>query len=74
MNSILPDMNVPSFQEELFALEKVLQRVLLNTLKKIKQLSVLKLNTDNGSRWRLITSKKLPEGRKLYSFRFSQKY
>jgi hypothetical protein len=72
--SILIDMNYPSFQNQLFSLEKIEQRALLNTLRKITQLSWETLYLDKGIRWELITSKKTEEGRSLYSFRFSQKY
>jgi hypothetical protein len=67
-------MNYPAFQEQLFALEKLEQRTLLNTLRKIKQLNWETLYTDKGIRWELITSKKTEKGNNLYSFRFSQKY
>lgn len=74
MTSILLDMNYPQFQVQLFALEKVEQRALLNTLRKIKQLNWETLYADKGIRWELITSKKTDKGNNLYSFRFSQKY
>jgi hypothetical protein len=71
---VLIDMNYPNFQEQLFSLEKVEQRALLNTLGKIKQLSWEALYLDKGIRWELIASKKTAQGNSLYSFRFSQKY
>lgn len=74
MTSILLDMNYPGFQEQLFGLEKTEQRALLNTLKKLKQLSWEALYIDKGLRWELIMSKKTDKGNNLYSFRFSQKY
>ena len=67
-------MNYPEFQKQLFALEKNEQRALLNTLKKIMQLTWGTLYMDKGIRWELITSKKTVKGNNLYSFRFSQKY
>ncbi len=73
-STILLDMNYPEFQTRLFALEKLEQRALLNTLRKIKQLSWDALYIDKGIRWELITSKKTKQGNALYSFRFSQKY
>lgn len=74
MTNIFLDMNYPGFQKELFDLEKAEQRALLNTLKKIKQLSWERLHADKGIRWELILSKKTTAGHHLYSFRFSQKY
>ena len=68
------DMNYPEFQEQLFELEKVEQRALLNTLRKIKKLKWDELYKDKGIRWELITSKKGDNTEPLYSFRFSQKY
>ncbi len=73
-NSILIDMNYIEFQAQLFALEKLEQRALLNTLRKIKQLDWNALYIDKGLRWELITSKKTTSGKPLYSFRFSKKY
>lgn len=67
-------MNYPEFQKQLFALEKLEQRALLNTLKKIKQLGWQDLYLDNGIRWELITSKTTSKGNNLYFFRLSQKY
>ena len=74
MSKILLDMNYLEFQEQLFSLEKLEQRALLNTLKKMKQLGWEDLYTDKGIRWELITSKKTAGGNNLYSFRFSKKY
>ena len=72
--TVLIDMNHPGFQDQLFNLEKVEQRALLNTLRKMKQLTWDALYLDKGIRWELITSKKTQSGSALYSFRFSQKY
>ncbi len=74
MNKILLDMNYPIFQEQLFSLEKLEQRTLLNTLRKIKKLDWEELYKDKGIRWELITSKSTSQGHNIYSFRFSQKY
>ena len=72
--NVLIDMNYSDFQDRLFALEKLEQRALLNTLKKIKKLTWDSIHVDKGIRWELITSKKTEKGNALYSFRFSQKY
>lgn len=74
MNKILLDLNVEEFQDSLFNLEKHEQRALLNTLKKISNLSWEELYQDKGIRWELITSRKTTKGLAIYSFRFSQKY
>lgn len=74
MTKILLDLNYPAFQEQLFGLEKLEQRALLTTLKKIKQLEWEELYKDKGIRWELITSKTTSKGNNIYSFRFSQKY
>lgn len=73
MTRVLIDMNRPAFQKELFNLEKLEQRALLNTLRKISQLSWDELYRDKGIRWELIVSKKI-ENMDIYSFRFSEKY
>lgn len=73
MTKILIDMNYFLFQEKLFELEKIEQRALLNTLKKISKLEWEKLYQDKGIRWELIISKTIKETN-TYSFRFSQKY
>lgn len=66
-------MNNRQFQDVLFNLEKIEQRALLNTLRKISKLSWEELYQDKGIRWELITSETL-EDINTYSFRFSQKY
>ena len=74
MNKIQLDINCPVFQEQLFNLEKLEQRALLNTLKKIRKLGWNELHKDKGIRWELITSEKTSKGNNIYSFRFSRKY
>jgi hypothetical protein len=73
MTKIIIDMNNKQFQLDLFNLEKLEQRALLNTLRKISKLSWEELYKDKGIRWELISSTILEEV-KVYSFRFSQKY
>jgi len=74
MTKILLDMNYPEFQKQLFELDKIEQRSLLNTLKKIKKLEWEELYKDKGIRWELITSKTTSKGNNIYSFSFSKKY
>lgn len=73
MSKVLIDMNNRQFQDVLFNLEKIEQRALLNTLRKISKLSWEELYQDKGIRWELITSE-TSEDTNTYSFRFSQKY
>ena len=74
MGEILLDMNQEEFQNEFFSLEKNEQRALLNTLRKIRELTWKQLYCDKGIRWELIRSNKNKQIDNLYSFRFSQKY
>jgi hypothetical protein len=74
MSEIKIDMNNPSFQHDLFALEKNEQLALIKTLKKIRQLTWPMLYADKGLKWEVILSKQTKTGERLYSFRFSQKY
>jgi hypothetical protein len=73
MTKVLIDMNNKNFQDTLFNLEKLEQRALLNTLRKISQLSWKELYQDKSIRWELIISE-TPEETAVYSFRFSKKY
>ena len=73
MTKILIDLNNENFQNILFNLEKIEQRALLNTLRKISKLSWEELYKDKGIRWELIISKN-SKNINTYSFRFSQKY
>lgn len=74
MAKIKIDMNNPDFQRNLFALEKIEQLALINTLKKISQLDWDQLYADHGLKWEEIISKRSSLGYKIYSFRFSKKY
>lgn len=74
MVKIKIDMNNPTFQQDLFLLEKNEQIALIKTLKKISQLTWEQLYLDQGIKWEAITSKQTKSGERIYSFRFSQKY
>ena len=67
------DMNNPYFQEDLFKLEKNEQMALLRTLRKMYKMTWEELYVNKGLNWELIFSKQF-EGKRIYSFRFSQKY
>lgn len=73
MTNILIDLNNENFQNSLFNLEKLEQRALLNTLRKISKLNWEELYKDQGLNWELIISKN-SKNINTYSFRFSQKY
>ena len=73
MTKVLIDLNNKNFQNSLFNLEKLEQRALLNTLRKISKLSWEELYKDKGIRWELIIYETLEEIN-TYFFRFSQKY
>jgi hypothetical protein len=70
-SKVLLDLNSLIFQEDLFALEKAEQRAILNTLKKISQMTWEQVYGDKGLNWEAIQSK---ASECMYSFRFSQKY
>lgn len=74
MTSIKIDLNNPSFQNDLFALEKVEQLALIRALKKIRKLSWSELYSDHDLKWEAVISKKTITGERLYTFRFSKKY
>ena len=74
MTSIKIDLNNPTFQRDLFDLDKNEQAALIKTLKKIHKLSWAALYTDQGLKWETISSKQTKNGERLYTFRFSQKF
>ena len=67
------DMNNPEFQKDLFKLEKKEQLALLATLKKMHKMTWEELYSSRGLKWEIILSKQY-DGKRIYSFRFSQKY
>ena len=67
------DMNNPQFQADLFKLEKKEQMALLSTLKKIHKMTWEEVYSNRGLKWEIILSKQY-NGKRIYSFRFSQKY
>ncbi|WP_236870439.1 hypothetical protein [Candidatus Bandiella numerosa] len=66
-------MNNPQFQADLFQLEKKQQTALLSTLKKIHKMTWEEVYSNRGLKWEIILSKQY-NGKRIYSFRFSQKY
>ena len=71
--NVLLDLNNPTFQENLFGLQKPEKLAALDTLKKIRQLNWSQLYRDNGLKWEKIASVKPPLGvDAIYSLRISQ--
>ncbi len=66
------DLNNPVFQRQLFNLSKTDQRNILNTLRKLANLTWQQVYADHGLKWEAILSKKGPSGNRLYSFRIGK--
>lgn len=73
-DSVLIDLNNPTFQEGLFSLEKEDALQLIGTLRKIKKLSWTDVYKDQGLKWELVQSKTGPDGQRLYTVRLSKKF
>jgi len=72
--TILLDLNSPTFQRDLFALEKAEQTLLLSTLKRIRIITWQQVYTDTDLKWEAIHSRQGPSGQRLYSFRVSRSF
>ncbi len=68
------DLNNPVFQRSLFRLDKKEQHSILNTLKKIADMTWDQMYVDRGLNWEAILSQKGPAGSRLYSFRVGRKF
>ncbi len=67
------DLNNPVFQEHLFQLQKPDRHAVLDTLKKIRQLTWVQIYQDNGLKWEKIVSVKPPLGiDAIYSLRITR--
>ena len=66
------DLNNLVFQRQLFNLPKADQRNVLNTLRKLVNLTWQQVYSDHGLKWEAILSKKGPGGNRLYSFRIGK--
>ncbi len=66
------DLNNPVFQRRLFNLTKSDQRNILNTLRKLANMTWQQVYSDYGLKWEVILSQKGPSGKKLYSFRIGK--
>ena len=66
------DLNNPVFQRQLFNLSKSNQRNILNTLRKLADMTWQQVYSDYGLKWEIILSQEGPGGNKLYSFRIGR--
>jgi hypothetical protein len=67
------DLNLPQFQEDLFALPVEEAIRLFAVLRKIRQLPWEQLYRDHGLRWEAIKSQTGPRDKRLYSFRATKR-
>jgi hypothetical protein len=73
VGKVLLDLNNPTFQENLFGLQKPERHAALDTLNKIRQLTWVQVYKDNGLKWEKIVSVRVPAGvDALYSLRITQ--
>ena len=71
--NVLLDLNNPTFQKNLFGLQKPERLAALDTLKKILQLNWAQVYRDNGLKWEKVVSVRAPQGiDAVYSFRITQ--
>ncbi|MDO9277502.1 MAG: hypothetical protein Q7U05_02905 [Polaromonas sp.] len=67
------DLNNPTFQENLFGLQKPERHAALETLAKIRQRTWAQVYRDNGLKWEKIISVRTPAGiDAIYSLRMTQ--
>ena len=66
------DLNNPVFHRQLFKLSKNDQHNILNTLRKLANMTWQQVYVDYGLKWEAILSKKGPGSKKLYSFRIGK--
>lgn len=67
------DLNNPTFQENLFGLEKDIRRQALETLRKIRTMRWDQVYADKGLHWEKISSVRPPKGiPALYSLRINK--
>ncbi|MDQ2731817.1 MAG: hypothetical protein M3Y56_09180 [Armatimonadota bacterium] len=68
------DLNNVVFQQTLFGLPREDQTRVLQTLRKLSQMTWDEVYRDTGMRWEAIASRKGPHGGRLYSFRISRSF
>ena len=73
IDNVLLDLNNPTFQENLFGLQKPERLAALDTLKKIRQLNWAQVYRDNGLKWEKVVSVRPPQGiDATYTLRITQ--
>ena len=73
IDNVLLDLNNPTFQENLFGLQKPERLAALDTLKKILQLNWAQVYRDNGLKWEKVVSVRPPQGiDAIYLLRITQ--
>ena len=68
------DLNNPVFQRSLFRLDKKDQLGVLNSLRKIADMTWDQIYADNGLKWEALLTQKGPGNSRLYSFRIGRKF
>ena len=68
------DLNNPVFQRQLFGLDKQERNQVLNTLRKLSELTWEQIYSDKGLRWERILTKIGSNGENLYSLRISHSF
>lgn len=71
---VLLDLNNLVFQQTLFSLPHGDQIRVLQTLRKLAQLTWNEIYRDTGLKWEAISSGKGPHGGRLYTFRISRSF
>ena len=72
-STVLLDLNNPTFQANLFGLQKPERLATPDTLNKIRQLTWAQVYRDNGLKWEKIVSVRPPPGiDAIYSIRITQ--
>lgn len=73
VDKVLLDLNNPTFQANLFSLQKPERLAAVDTLNKIRQLTWAQVYRDNGLKWEKIISVRPPSGiDSIYSLRITQ--
>ena len=73
IDKVLLDLDNPTFQANLFALQKTERHAALDTLNKVRQLTWEQVYRDNGLNWEKIVSIRPPAGiDAIYSLRITQ--
>lgn len=74
MERIQLDLNQRELQQELFALDKDQRNAVLNTLRRISEMTWEQVYIDRGLKWEAIASRVTSEGKRIYSFRCGKEF